>query len=64
MKTLISDNNGYKIFAQVTKLSQPDNLTQVRFSTQWDNAKNPEEFQVKCEMFLDNEALARLKAVL
>lgn len=61
-KLQLSDNSGYKVFAELIPPSVEgmDKIT-VRFTTQYDGAKEPEEEQVKFEMALTVDELARFK---
>lgn len=61
MKTLISNTDGYRVYAEIRSYDRSEGNIQLRFSTQWDNAKNPEAEQVKFEMILTPEQRACLK---
>jgi len=60
MKKLISDTDGYKVFVEVIYPSSNIEKIAVIFYTRWQNAKNPEEYQKKFEMFLTENELANL----
>jgi hypothetical protein len=64
MKTLISDNGGYKLYAELVKPMRDTGQVQLKFSTQWEGSKNPEEFQSMFEAMLTAEELDRLKNLL
>lgn len=64
MKKLISDNSGFKTFAEVRACAQPADLVQLRFLTEWEQAKAPTEQRVLCEMLLTTEQLQTLKEFL
>ena len=64
MKTLISDNGGYQVYAELRDYARSNGNRQLRFITVWDNAKDPEGEQVKFEMILTPEQRKLLKEVL
>lgn len=64
MKTLISDTEGYRVIAEILEVQRPDNLVQLRFLTQWTDAKDPAGFQKKFELLLTPEQRQRLKEIL
>ena len=55
MKILLTDNDGFKTYAELEDCANPDTLKILRIYTYWDNAKYPQN-QVKCELFLTDEA--------
>lgn len=63
MKVTLKDNQGYKIMATRTPVTIPDGLVEIKFSTRWDAAKYPHE-QVQYTVFLDDQGLAQLRALL
>lgn len=64
MKTMISDTNGYRVIAEIREVQNPDNLVQLRFLTQWTDAKDPLALQKRFEMFLTPEQRQTLKEML
>ena len=64
MKTLISNNGGYKMFAEIINPVRDIGQRQLKFTTQWEDSKNPEEFQNKFECMLTEEEFKRLKDIL
>jgi hypothetical protein len=61
MKTLIQSNGGYTVYAEIREAISPKGLVELRVLTQWDNAKDPEDVQVKFSMMLTPEDRQRLK---
>ena len=65
MKTLISNNGGYKLFLEIKPIPALKNLQhELRFTTVYENSKDPEDEQVKLQLVLDEQALAKLKTVI
>ena len=64
MKTLISDTNGYRVYAELRDYDRSNGNRQLRFITVWDNAKDPKGEQVKFEMILTPEQRKLLKELL
>lgn len=64
MKVLLQDNGGYKLYAYAKKMDDKYALTHVVFSSTFDGAKNPNEERKISEMFLSEEAVDKLKALL
>lgn len=61
MKTLVSDNGVYKLFVEILKPIQDTGKVQLKFSSQWLDAKNSDDFQTKFAADLSPEELQRLK---
>lgn len=61
MKTLISNNGGYKLYVQITEVMTHNNEYELKFLTQYENSKNPDEFQTKFATILTLEELKKLK---
>ena len=59
MKILLNENDGFKTYAELQNCDTPSNLQVLRIYTHWDIAKFPHD-QVKCELFLTEEAKQRL----
>ena len=65
MKTLISNNGGYKLIVEVTDpIKHTDGDVQIRFLTQYEDAKNPDELHVKFGAVLTKEQRQTLKDIL
>jgi hypothetical protein len=65
MKTLISNNGGYKLFVEVgDPIKHTDGDVQIRFLTQYEDAKNPDELHVKFAAVLTKEQRQTLKDIL
>lgn len=61
MKTLISNNGGYKLFAELKEIPlSKDHEHELRFTTVYEDAKDPNDEQVKFQIILDEEALSNL----
>lgn len=63
MKQLISENAGYKVFAELTEVVNPKGQFALRFLTEWDDATNPEP-QQKFIMFVTKDELQKLKEMM
>lgn len=64
MKTLISENGAYKLYAEIVEPVRDMGKVQLKFTSQWTDAKNPNEFQTKFEAILSKEELGRLRDLL
>ena len=64
MKTLISKNSAYSVLAEIIQPIAPTDVVQLKFYTQWEDAKNPNELHEKFSMMLAEEDRLRLKAIL
>ena len=64
MKTLIKDIDGFKFFAEVHDIESPAGCQILKFTTQWNNAKHPDEEQVKFQLILSKEEREILKNLL
>jgi hypothetical protein len=60
MKTMISENGGYQVFAELRECSTPKGLYQLRFLSKWADAKNPNDEQVLTELMLTEESIDKL----
>jgi hypothetical protein len=49
------------VYAELREAISPKGLVELRVLTQWDNAKDPEDVQVKFSMMLTPEDRQRLK---
>ena len=61
MKTLISENGGYKMFVEVIEPIRDVGKVQLKFTTQWAGSSTPDEFNNKFEAMLTKEEIQRLK---
>lgn len=61
MKTLLSKNGDYSLFVEIIKPIRDTGKVQLKFTSQWTDAKNPHEFQNKFDAMLTAEELQRLK---
>jgi hypothetical protein len=57
MKTLISETDGYRVYASITSVPNPQGYKMLEVTSQWDTAKNPEEEQVRFKALLSPEAV-------
>lgn len=61
MKTVIQENEAYKMFAEIRPCINPDNLVELRFMSKYEGAKNPDELQTRFTIVLTPEERQRLK---
>jgi hypothetical protein len=61
---LITDNGGYKVFCEVSKIHVGENNNHVRVYSTFDGSRDPEYKQTKIEMFLTDVELASLRNAL
>jgi len=61
MKTVIQENEAYKLFAEIRPCINPDHLVELRFMSKYEGAKNPDELQTKFTLVLTPEERKRLK---
>ena len=64
MKTLISENGAYKVYAEVSDYIRSEGNANLKFITVWEDAKDPTGEQVKFQMILNPEQRQRLKEIL
>lgn len=64
MKTLISENGAYKVYAEISNYSRSEGNSNLKFFTVWEDAKDPTGEQVKFQMILSPEERQRLKEIL
>ena len=57
MKKLISETDGYRIYASITSVPNPEGYKMLEVTSQWDTAKNPEEEQVRFKALLSPTAI-------
>jgi hypothetical protein len=61
---LITDNGGYKVFCEVSKIHVGENNNHVRVYSTFDGSRDPEYKQTKIEMFLTDNELSALRTAL
>lgn len=61
MKKLISETDGYRVYASITPVPHPDGYKMLEVTSQWDTAKNPKEEQTRFKTLLSPTALAAYK---
>jgi len=64
MKKLVVENDGFRLFAELNDYLRSNGNLELKFSTQWLDAKNPEEFQTKFRLILTPEQRKILKDLL
>lgn len=64
MKTVISDNDGFRTIVEIRDISRPQGYKQVRFLTEWDHTRRDGSAQVQFELTLSPTQLANLKDLL
>ena len=57
MKKLISETDGYRVYAAIISVPHPEGYKMLEVTTQWDTAKNPEEEQTRFKALLSPDAL-------
>jgi len=57
MKKLISETDGYRVYASVTPVPHPEGYKMLEVTSQWDTAKNPNEEQTRFKALLSPTAL-------
>jgi hypothetical protein len=57
MKKLISETDGYRVYASVTPVPHPEGYKMLEVTSQWDTAKNPGEEQTRFKALLSPAAL-------
>jgi hypothetical protein len=63
MKKLISETDGYRVYAAITSVPHPEGYKMLEVTSQWDTAKNPKEEQVRYKTLLSPDALAAYKSL-
>lgn len=64
MKTLLSDSGDYKVYVEVNSYLRSDGGVELKFTSKWDSAKNPDEEQVRFRTILTAEQRKILKDLL
>lgn len=64
MKKLVLQNGGYKVFAEVNEYLRSNGNVELKFTTQYDDAKNPEALQTRFRLILSPDQRKTLKELL
>lgn len=64
MKTVISENDGFKTMMEVVPCNKPVGHVVLRFSTVWEKARSSVHEQTQYELFLSEQQLKNLKDLL
>lgn len=65
MKKLISNSGGYQLYAELKPIPAMKNTQHdLRFTTVYENAKDPSDEQLKFQLILDDDAVANLKDII
>ena len=64
MKTIISNNDGFKYIVEIKEVEKPQGYTKLTFSTEWDHARRDGSEQKQFEVFLTAQQRANLKDLL
>jgi len=64
MKTVISNNDGFKHIVELKEIEHPTGYSLLKFSTEWDYARRDGSEQKKFEIFLTAQERINLKNLL
>ena len=64
MKTVLSNNEGFKYLVEVVEINHPSSHTKLSFSTVWDNARRDGSEQKSFQIVLSPEQRKALKDLL
>jgi len=65
MKKLISNSGGYQLYVELKLIPAMKNKQhELRFTTKYEHAKDPDDEQLKFQLILDDEALENLKEII
>lgn len=64
MKTVINETDGFKTILEIRSIMRPQGYKQIRFLTEWDNARRDGGAQVQFELTLSPLQLKNLKDLL
>ena len=64
MKAVINNTDGFKTIVELREVVHPQGYVQVRFLTEWDNARRDIGEHVQYEMLLSPAQLKNLKDIL
>lgn len=64
MKTLLSENGGYRVYVELNDFVRSNGSTELKFISTYDSSKNPEYEQTKFAIILTPEQRRILKDIL
>jgi hypothetical protein len=64
MKTVISATDGFKTIVEIKKVTNPKGYAELKFSTEWDNARRDGSEQIQYRLLLSPLQLKNLKDLL
>jgi hypothetical protein len=64
MKTVLSNNDGFKYLVEVVEINRPAKYTKLSFSTEWDDARRDGSEQQSFQVILSPEQRLFLKELL
>jgi hypothetical protein len=64
MKTVISNNEGFRTIVEVNQVARPAGHVQVKFSTEWEHARRDGTEQVQYSLILSEAQLKNLRDLL
>jgi hypothetical protein len=64
MKTVISETDGFKTIVEINKVTNPKSYVELKFSTEWDNARRDGSEQVQYRVVLSPLQVKNLKDLL
>jgi hypothetical protein len=64
MKTVISDNSGFRTIVEIKPVTRPAGHVQVKFSTEWEHARRDGTEQVQYTLILSEAQLKNLRDLL
>jgi hypothetical protein len=64
MKTTISETDGFKTIVEVSKVTSPKGYVELKFSTEWDNARRDGSEQVQYRLLPSPLQIKNLKDLL
>ena len=64
MKTVISDNSGFRTIVEIKPVTRPAGHVQIKFSTEWDHARRDRTEQVQYSLILSQAQLNDLRDLL
>lgn len=63
MKTSISNVNGMETFVEITDVVRPEGYKYIKITSVFDRAKDPSAEQVRYEMLMAPECVAKVKKI-
>lgn len=64
MKIQLSNVDGYHTYAYFESVNHPEGYYNLRITSQWETAKNPNEEQIRYNMLLSPDALNNLRTLI